>query len=276
MTNQTNSFSIGFIKLHRKLNNWEWINDPNVFCTFIHILLNANYEDKKWKGNDIKRGQFLTSLDRLSEITGLSKQQTRTALEKLKSTNEITCIATNKFTIIEVVNYNTYQSKEFENNTDINPQDNIQSTFNQHSNNIQITLTKEIKEIKETKELKEIEIEKDFEIFWNFYTPVCAKDGTYTNKGSKQKAFKSYIKARNKFDHNKIMDCLKLYLEDCQKRAGYTKHVVSWLNSAIEDNFEYEQVIPIQSQVKPIFQTQEQRDQEIYTNFLKKHGGING
>lgn len=114
MTNQTNSFSIDFIKLHRKLNNWEWINDPNVFCLFIHILLNANYEDKKWKGNDIKRGQFLTSLDRLSEITGLSKQQTRTALEKLKSTNEITCTTTNKFTIIEVVNYNVYQAKEGE------------------------------------------------------------------------------------------------------------------------------------------------------------------
>jgi hypothetical protein len=127
-----------------------------------------------------------------------------------------------------------------------------------------------------TKTIKQQNIENNFNEFWNFYTPVCAKDGTYTNKGSKQKAFKSYIKARNKFDHNKIMDCLKLYLEDCQKRGGYTKHVVSWLNSTIEDNFEYEQVIPIQSQVKPIFQTQEQRDQEIYTNFLKKHGGING
>jgi len=118
----------------------------------------------------------------------------------------------------------------------------------------------------ETKELKETE--KDFETFWNFYTPVCAKDGTYTNKGSKQKAFISYKKARKKFEHDKIMTCLKLYLEDCQKRGGYTMHAVRWLNNAIEDNFEYEQVILIQPQIKPTFLTKEQKDQEMYDNFL--------
>ena len=118
----------------------------------------------------------------------------------------------------------------------------------------------------ETKELKETE--KDFETFWNFYTPVCAKDGTYTNKGSKQKALISYKKARKKFEHDKIMTCLKLYLEDCQKRGGYTMHAVRWLNNAMEDDFEYEQVIPIQSQIKPTFLTKEQKDQEMYDNFL--------
>lgn len=128
--------------------------------------------------------------------------------------------------------------------------------------------SKETNQIKsnENKELKETE--KDFETFWNFYTPVCAKDGTYTNKGNKQKAFISYKKARKKFEHDKIMTCLKLYLEDCQKRGGYTMHAVRWLNDAMEDDFKYEQVTPIQPQIKPTFPTREQKDQEMYDNFL--------
>lgn len=40
----------GWIKLHRKLLDWERYSDPNVMLTFIHILLNANHEEKKRKG----------------------------------------------------------------------------------------------------------------------------------------------------------------------------------------------------------------------------------
>lgn len=80
----------GFITLHRKIMKWEWYKDVPTKVLFLHLLLNANYEEKKWRGLIIKRGQLVTSLNHLSEETGLTKQQVRTALCKLEATQEIT------------------------------------------------------------------------------------------------------------------------------------------------------------------------------------------
>ena len=102
----------GWIKLHRKMINWEWYNDINVKVVFLHLLLTANHEDKKWQGIEIKRGQKITSLSHLAEETKLSVKQIRNVLNKLKSTGEITSKRTNKYTIITIVKYNDYQLKE--------------------------------------------------------------------------------------------------------------------------------------------------------------------
>lgn len=102
----------GWIKLHRKMINWEWYNDINVKVVFLHLLLTANHEDKKWQGIEIKRGQKITSLSHLAEETKLSVKQIRNVLNKLKSTGEITSKGTNKYTIITIVKYNDYQIKE--------------------------------------------------------------------------------------------------------------------------------------------------------------------
>jgi len=59
----------GFIKLHRKIIEWEWYDDINTKCLFLHLLLTCNFEDKKWRGIDIKRGQIVTGRNRLAEET---------------------------------------------------------------------------------------------------------------------------------------------------------------------------------------------------------------
>lgn len=111
----------GWIKLHRSILEWEWYNDNNTKIVFLHLLLTANHKEKKWQGITIKRGQKLTSLQHLAEETNLSMQQVRTALDKLKSTNEITTKSTNKNTLITVEKYSNYQDKDEDNNK----QDNI-------------------------------------------------------------------------------------------------------------------------------------------------------
>ena len=40
----------GWIKVHRKLVDWEWYNDINVKVVFLHLLLTANHKEKQWKG----------------------------------------------------------------------------------------------------------------------------------------------------------------------------------------------------------------------------------
>ena len=88
----------GWVKLHRQLENWEWYTDVPVKVLFLHCLIKANFEDKKWRGIEIKRGQFITSISNLAIETGLSVSQVRTALNKLETTQEVT----NQSCIIEI------------------------------------------------------------------------------------------------------------------------------------------------------------------------------
>ena len=129
----------GWISLHRKILDWEWYSDANTFRLFIHLLLQANHEDKKWKGQTINKGQLITSLEHLSNQLNLSKQQIRTSINKLKSTHEITVKSTNKFTLITIEKYSEYQNIQKENNTLNNTQSNIEITNKQQTNNKQIT-----------------------------------------------------------------------------------------------------------------------------------------
>jgi biotin operon repressor len=133
----------GWICLYKKLINWEWYQDGNTCRLFIHLLLLANYEDKYWQGQLIKRGQLVTSLEHLSDDLGLSVQQIRTSIKKLKSTGEITSKATNKYTLVTIERYEDYQSKEEKATSKI--------TNEQQTNNKQITTTNNITNINKIK-----------------------------------------------------------------------------------------------------------------------------
>lgn len=99
----------GWIKLHRKITDWEWFEDKNTFIVFITLLLMANHKEKKYKGIVVKVGSVVTGRDILARQTKLSVQQIRTALNKLKLTNEITIETSPQGTVIEIVNYKKYQ-----------------------------------------------------------------------------------------------------------------------------------------------------------------------
>jgi len=134
--------STGWIKLHRSLLDWEWYDDINVSRLFLHLMLKANHKDRKYKGTLIKRGQLLTGRELLSNETGLSQQQIRTCLTKLKSTSDITMKSTSKGTLLTVDNYSVYQgvdsestSKSTSSSTNEQPATNQQSTTNKNVKN---------------------------------------------------------------------------------------------------------------------------------------------
>lgn len=137
----------GWIKIHRKFLDWEWYDCPNTSRLFIHCLLLANHEDKKWRGEIIKRGSFITSINKLSEGSKLSFQNVRTSLKNLEDTGEVTRKSTHKLTKLTICEYDTYQNVEFS----TNKLDNNQITNEQQTANNQITTTKEDKELKEYK-----------------------------------------------------------------------------------------------------------------------------
>ena len=80
----------GWILLHRSILNWEWYDDANTIRVFIHVLLKANHTPKKWRGIEVPRGSFLTSHQTLAKELGLSIQNIRTSISKLKSTGTLT------------------------------------------------------------------------------------------------------------------------------------------------------------------------------------------
>jgi hypothetical protein len=124
----------GWIKLHRQIIEWEWFSDTNTFRVFLQLLLKANHKEKKYRGMVLKVGTIITSREILAFETRLSIQQVRTALDKLKSTNEITIKTSSQGTIIEVVNYAKYQlvTNEVTNKQPINNQ---QVTTNKNEKN---------------------------------------------------------------------------------------------------------------------------------------------
>ena len=88
--------------------DWEWYENTNVFRLFYHCLLHTNLEDKRYCGREIKAGQFVSSITRISAETGLTESQVRTALKKLKDTGYISTKSTNKYTIYTVNGYQKY------------------------------------------------------------------------------------------------------------------------------------------------------------------------
>jgi DNA-binding transcriptional MocR family regulator len=144
----------GFIKVHRKLVQWGWYKDSVVKDLFIHLLLTASFRDVEWMGRTIKKGQLVTSNKSLAEELGFSVQQIRTALNKLKSTGEITSEATNKFTVITLVNWEKYQVLEI---PETNKTTNEQQTSNKQTTNEQQhrkNINNYYEECKEEKEIK--------------------------------------------------------------------------------------------------------------------------
>lgn len=102
----------GWIKLYDKMLNWEWYGNTNVVRVFLHCLLKANYQPKVWQGIRIERGQFITSIATMADELGLTSKQVRGALGKLKMSNNVAIKGANKYSVITICNYDSYQTAD--------------------------------------------------------------------------------------------------------------------------------------------------------------------
>ena len=133
----------GWIKIHRQLLEWEWYDDINVKVLFFHLLLKANHKPKNYKGKI-------------------------TALNKLKSTNEITIKTSPQGTVIQIVNYKKYQIVTNE-ITNEQPTSNQQVTTNKNvknDNNINKRKAEFKKLLAKYKDVYVLEMIKDFFEYW--------------------------------------------------------------------------------------------------------------
>lgn len=99
----------GWIKIHRKILDWEWYQDFKTLKLFFHLILIANRNEKKWRGITIEEGETIRSLETLSKETKLTVRSIRTAINNLKSTGEVTERKHHFYRILKVKNYKRYQ-----------------------------------------------------------------------------------------------------------------------------------------------------------------------
>ncbi len=141
---------LGWIKLHRSLRDWQWYGDHNATRLLIHLLLSVNFEDKKWKGVEIKAGSMILSWGTLSDESGLTVSQCRTSMKKLEISGEVTKQVTNKYQVITLMKWYNLQ---IDDEVVDKPPDRQLADKSQASRR-RVTTTKEYKEVEEYKNLE--------------------------------------------------------------------------------------------------------------------------
>lgn len=150
--------SNGWIKLHRRmLDCWIWFEDDRFSRgqAWVDLLLLANHKDKKILFNGefivIKRGQYLTSVRKLSERWSWSVNKTYRFLKLLTDDGMLQKESDNNRTLLTIVNYGVYQCVE---NTDGNTNEYSDEYTNEYTDGTQ-TRNKEYKNDKNIKNIKE-------------------------------------------------------------------------------------------------------------------------
>lgn len=188
--------------------DWEWYENTNVFRLFYHCLLHTNLEDRRYCGKEIKAGQFVSSRARISAETGLTVDQVRTALKKLKDTGYISTKSTNKYTIYTVNGYQKYidcgqvteTTTAVKNGTKMEqPEEKAKETCEKSKENCEKSNKKAINEC--------------FERLWK----------QYPNKKGKGQVSDAKKKVLYKIGEEHIQRALQRYLDGLEKDASWRK-----------------------------------------------------
>lgn len=132
----------GWIKLHRKIKDSPLYKDCNAKQRdiLINLLMEVNHKPAKWifKGQEfeVESGQLITSLESIANICAkdVTVQNVRTALLKFEKYGFLTNESTNKNRLITIVNWDLYQDKE-ENQQSNQQAVNKQLTTNKNNKN---------------------------------------------------------------------------------------------------------------------------------------------
>lgn len=92
--------------------DWDWFDKHEMLSLFLYLLNNAKEKEVKHDGIVEHRGQFLTSLGKLSTIIGAGKQVVRTCLSKLIKMQLIEVNTERLYSIITICNYDEYFEAE--------------------------------------------------------------------------------------------------------------------------------------------------------------------
>ena len=211
----------GWILIHRKLQeNPIWAsNQPfDMRSAWVDLLMLANHADVEtvfdYKPFVIHRGQYLTSVRKLSVRWSWSKDRTLKFLRLLESLKMVQKNSNNQRTLLTIVNYDIYQ----------NEQDTNKDTKRTRSGHEADTGSPQTKNEKNEKNEKNNKYICSFDTFWK----------VYPRKQDKGQAYKCYLARLNDgYTEDQLLTACKNYAAECEKNRTeqrYIKHGATFLS----------------------------------------------
>jgi len=132
------------VKLWRRTLESPVFENPKLLKFWLYCLMKASHKKHTAMVGlqvvELEPGQFIFGRKIAAKETKLSQQSIRTFLKILKNLQNLTIKSTNKFSVITIVNWDTYQQEE--------KISTIKSTSSQPASNQQVTTYKNVKNVK--------------------------------------------------------------------------------------------------------------------------------
>ncbi len=111
----------GYIKLHRKLLDSDTFKNEKLLKIWIWILLKANHKENTFllgrQKMTVSPGEFVMGLNSATDDLNLAKSTIHYWINYLEHINKVKLKKTNKYTIITILNWSTYQEVELQKNS---------------------------------------------------------------------------------------------------------------------------------------------------------------
>ena len=109
----------GYVRLWRKSLDAGWIRNQKLWAFWTYCLMKASYKEFDaivgLQVVHLMPGQFIFGLHVASKETGLTIREIRTIIDFLRKAENMTIKTTNKFSVITIINWPTYQGEEIKN-----------------------------------------------------------------------------------------------------------------------------------------------------------------
>lgn len=218
----------GWLKLYRSILDSAVFQDAEVLKVWIWLLCSVAFEQHDTicygKVIHLKPGQIATGRKKIAQCTDLNETKVYRALTALKSLGNIEIKATNKYSIITVVNWDKYQDENGK-RTSSEQQTNSKTTTEEQQDNNKRTQHKNGKNVKKE---KNIYICSFFQSVWD----------EYPKKLGKNKITKAAMKQLEEAGEDAVMAAVRRYVEKI-KRDGtdekYIMHGSTFFNGAWRD-----------------------------------------
>jgi len=203
----------GFIKIWRKALDAGWLKNHKLWVFWTYCLMKATHKEYDaivgCQSIHLMPGDFIFGLNVASKETHLSIRSIRTLLNFLQTTQNLTIKTTNKFSIISITNWDTYQ---------------IQETQNDKQNDKPLTNNRQTTDnIQEYKNIRK-EYTSEFLSFYQAYPKHVAKDAAWKAWQKLNGACPPIADLISKIEEMKQTD-------DWKKENGkFIPHPATWLN----------------------------------------------
>lgn len=116
----TDNLDNGWIKLHRSSLKNGWLRNHKLWAFWSWCLLKATHTEHAqvvgYQQIKLSPGEFIFGREKAAKELNMSEQNIKTCMATLKKLKNITTKPTNKFTVISIVNWDSYQRRDEEDN----------------------------------------------------------------------------------------------------------------------------------------------------------------